>query len=190
MNLRVLIGSLALFACLSASASAATLNVVGGQLVGASGVDVLGSLYNVEFVDGTCIDLFTGCDDPSDFTFNTQAQATLASEALLDQVFLDGTYNFDSEPALTSGCYAPDDCYAETVFATDGTDWSSISADNSVVEIVDGLVLYYGALPTDMTGNPYEVFARWTPVPEPSTASLLALGLVGIAAIRRRRGAA
>jgi hypothetical protein len=33
------------------------------------------------------------------------------------------------------------------------------------------------------------VYAVWSPVPEPSTASLLALGLVGIAAARRRRAA-
>ena len=53
----------------SATASAATLNVVGGQLMGASGVDVGGILYDVEFLDGTCIDLFSGCDESADFDF-------------------------------------------------------------------------------------------------------------------------
>ncbi len=46
---------LVLVVCLSASANAATLNVVGGQLLGASNVDVGGSLYDVAFQDGTCI---------------------------------------------------------------------------------------------------------------------------------------
>jgi hypothetical protein len=36
------------------------LNVVGGQLLGASNVDVGGNLFNVQFLDGTCIDLFDG----------------------------------------------------------------------------------------------------------------------------------
>ena len=35
----------------ASSTSAAVLNVVGGQLLGASSVDVGGNLYNVEFVD-------------------------------------------------------------------------------------------------------------------------------------------
>ena len=73
---------------MSAGAGAATLNVVGGQLVGASGVDVDGTLYDVEFVDGTCVDLFNGCDESSDFMFTTEAAALMASQALLDQVLI------------------------------------------------------------------------------------------------------
>jgi hypothetical protein len=37
----------------ASNAHAATLNVVDGQLMGAFGVDVGGSLYDVEFLDGT-----------------------------------------------------------------------------------------------------------------------------------------
>ena len=39
----------------ASSAGAATLNVSGGQLLGASGVIVDGISYDVEFLDGTCI---------------------------------------------------------------------------------------------------------------------------------------
>ena len=52
--------------------------------------NVDGSLYDFEFLDGTCVALFSGCDDISDFTFSTVAAATLASQALLDQVRLNG----------------------------------------------------------------------------------------------------
>jgi hypothetical protein len=42
-----LIGAIALIVCLSASANAATLNVVGGQLLGASGVVVAALFYSL-----------------------------------------------------------------------------------------------------------------------------------------------
>jgi hypothetical protein len=46
-----------------------------------------------------------------EFAFNTLAQATLASQALLDQVFVDGESGaFDSDPALTYGCDFPFSC--------------------------------------------------------------------------------
>src|SRR5688572_27474840 len=78
------------------SAEAAVLQVSGGELTGALEVDVGGTLYNVAFVEGTCVDLFSGCDEVSDFTFTSLGGATQASQALLDQVFLDVTEgNFD-----------------------------------------------------------------------------------------------
>ena len=86
---------------MASGAQAVTLNVVGGQLMGASGVDVGGTLYNVEFLDGTCIDLYSGCDENTDFTIDSEASALLASQALLDQVFLDVSEgSFDSLPGL------------------------------------------------------------------------------------------
>ena len=71
----------------SSSAFAATLNIVGGQLMGASNVLVGGNSYDVQFIEGTCIDLYNGCDEASDFTFQTEAAAILASQALHEQVF-------------------------------------------------------------------------------------------------------
>src|SRR5262245_52041146 len=91
-------------------ASAATL-IVAGKLFGASDVDVNGTLYNVMFVDGTCIALFSGCDEASDFTFQTEADARAASQALGDQVFFNSQgpigvppIEFDTTPGLTAGC--------------------------------------------------------------------------------------
>ncbi|MAG92484.1 MAG: hypothetical protein CMJ48_01855 [Planctomycetaceae bacterium] len=102
---------------MAGGAQAATLNVVGGQLMGASNVLVDGSLYDVQFLDGSCIDLYNGCDDLSDFTFQTEASATLASQALLDQVFLDGVDGlFDADPALTNGCSDVWQCGIQTHF--------------------------------------------------------------------------
>ena len=79
--------------------------------MGASGVDVGGTLYNVEFLDGTCVDLYNGCDEASDFTFTTQAEARQANQALLDQVFLYGVLgDFDSNSGLTAHCGGSSTC--------------------------------------------------------------------------------
>ena len=74
---------------------------------------------DVESLDGTCIALFNGCDDVADFTFQMEASAILASQALLDQVFLDGVLgNFDSNPGLTNVCGASaPHCYFYTPFS-------------------------------------------------------------------------
>ena len=92
------------------------LDIQGGQLVGARDVDVGGQLFDVTFEDGTCIDVFDGCDSNSDFLFD-EADAILASNALLDQVFLNSLFpNIDSTPNLTFGCSA-DNCATFTPFA-------------------------------------------------------------------------
>lgn len=88
----------------SAPSFAATLIVDGsGQLRGAAGVDVGGTLYDVTFREGTCTALFDGCDDPSDFTFTTLTDAQAASQALLNQVFIDGPAGNFVSPSLTFG---------------------------------------------------------------------------------------
>ena len=74
---RACLGTFLVLLALASPADAATLLVNGsGILLGAEGVNVGGTLYDVEFVDGTCIALFDGCDlAADDFTFTTQAAA-------------------------------------------------------------------------------------------------------------------
>jgi hypothetical protein len=74
------------------------------ELLGATGVNVGGTLYDVDFLDGYCFTLFSGCDSESDFIFPTLATAAAASQALLDQVFVDTAEGkYDSDPTLTRG---------------------------------------------------------------------------------------
>ena len=70
----------------SSGASALTLDV-DYWLLGASDVVVGDDLYDVRFVDASCIELFTGCDSESDFVFDTLEEAAAASVALNDQVW-------------------------------------------------------------------------------------------------------
>ena len=182
-------GLLAVACCVgglaASTARAASLNVVGGQLVGASDVQVGLRTYDVTFEDGSCISLFNGCDDTSDFDFVTPAGAQLAAQALFDQVFInDPLGNFDTNPTLTSGCSDPLLCGAIIPFAHDfvSDTYDAVVGENRPV--TDTGTLDLGLQPDGLTGNS-NVFARFTVVPEPGTGLLLAAGLALLAARRR-----
>ena len=78
-----------------------------GLLTDAKGVQVGGSLFDVSFIDGTCISVFDGCDEQSDFTFDNLADAEAASQALFDQVFVvnpDNGDDYDLDAGVIAGC--------------------------------------------------------------------------------------
>lgn len=172
-------------------AHAATLEVVGGQLIGASGVEVDGAYYHVEFTDGTCIALFNGCDELSDFTFQSPTTASAAGQALLDQVFVDGPFGlFDSNPALVAGCeetscstYIPYLSIEGVVFLSSYVRNLNSPGNDSV----QGFIMGDASFNTADTGfRNFAVFAP-RPVPLPATAPLFLVALAGLALLNWRR---
>jgi hypothetical protein len=135
-----------------------------------------------------------------EFAFNTLAQATLASQALLDQVFVDGESGaFDSDPALTYGCDFPFSCLTfvpyEVYSQFGDTRVNAAVSVNYYVNFATDFVtqLQRGRFDSD-EANPGIIavnFAVFKPaatvVPEPNSFALLSFAFVGMAAIRRRK---
>ncbi len=181
----------------------ALLQVNNGVLFGATDIGVNGTLYDVTFRDGTCAQLFNGCDQNSDFPFSNPLApfsdttlAVFASQALLDQVFIDSALGlFDSDPRLINGCTSTRigfGCQASTpLFVRLGAgSLGIIAAVNFSNELSDSVPAGAGQVATD-SGNQIQVtYALWnlssttspdpTPVPAPSVVILLGLGLIGL----------
>jgi len=174
---------------LGSAAGAATLDVRGGVLYGATGVSVNGTLYDVSFVDGTCIGLFSGCDSQLDFPFSSAAAAVAASQALLEQVFLDGPLGaFDSNPTLTRGCEAAFQIGVCSVFTPVDTLVNNVLADNNSVEAFDSVRAAFTLPGEDLTPYGTVVYGVWAAaVPEPAPALLWLLGAGLIVSMARQR---
>ena len=170
-----------------------------GILTGAKGVDVGGRLLDVEFVDGTCQSVFSGCNQVSDFPPFFIDDAFNASRALLDQVLLNGPAgNFDSVVGLTRGCEGfALLCEIWTPFLQFSTPefYGAINGDDSpgFFDDVDALDFVNSTLDTSLIPAVWAVWSESTSepgvpgVPEPGTLALLALGGLVLVLTRRRR---
>jgi hypothetical protein len=162
------------------AASAAKLNIDStGQLLGADGVDVGGTLYDVEFLDGTCLEVFNGCADFL-FTFQSHEDSVLASSALANQVFGGPNANtiYDNDPSLTNGItdvglgsiFTPHGELSGRVAVTRFENYKTESFDRVGCAILNSCTIV-----ADISLTPFgnAVWASWSPViPAPTPITI------------------
>lgn len=174
------------------SSQAATLDIRGGKLFGATGVVFGGKTYDVEFVDGSCVTLYNGCDSVDDFDFADLATATLAAQALSDQVVIDVPgLSFDTDVTLTNGCTASIFCIMFIPTTLEPNDRVSGRSFSNIASFAGSDFLSFTSTnrAEDMTSNSAVVYAQFTQVPVPAALPLMlgGLALMGLVG-RRRRG--
>ena len=176
---RPFIGILML-ACLSGAGSLNAATIIrdgNGIMTGATGVDVAGASYNVEFVEGSCNSLNNNC---TDFAF-TIGNVSDAAQALADEVLYatDGSFpvgrlGLPAAAFFTAAQSADSAVTGVVVFAISQLGIPSFSG-----------MLELAELPADYdtSADPAIVYAEWTlsPVPLPAAAWLFMSAIAGLA---------
>lgn len=172
-----------------------------GQLLGAQNVSVGNQLFDVQFENGSCVLLFSGCDSIDDFVFTSIADARAASQSLLDQVLLDlPSGQFDSNSSLANGCIGgTGSCRIMTPYTpirnADGTlpvaTLLNSSATPGLIQLDFVLFPADNIAPAQHTAylSTNRTYAIWTPataVPLPSSILLFGSAIAGLAASLKR----
>jgi hypothetical protein len=198
----------AIFACvvlgISSLANAALIDVTqkivtgSGLITGVTGVVVGSDIYDVAFIDGTCIEIWNGCL-ASNFAFTNEDDALNATKALMEQAF-QGVFqgaDHDTDPDKIFGITRPNHLgNILTPFSVIKETWlhNAMLTNYNEGGSISSIYRQY-LINTDTDGN-YDslVFADWTLVelpptlaPEPSAIALFAVGLFGIGFARKRR---
>ena len=197
--MRKLIGLLMLVC--AGSVNAATAVMSGGQLIGATSIEVNGASYDVAFLDGSCNSLYNGC---TGLPFTTSSEALAASQALLDQVMIPQGISANDHYLINGIGAVWDDTNKASfggafILTPTAESWGSLLAFGSTGSSVwlPGTGLTYTAefsSPTSpflLVGIPTDqVLAVWTPaavsaVPLPAAAWLFISAIAGLAGAKR-----
>ena len=187
----------------AASAAAVLVTDGSGQIQGVNGLEVYNSVsgdlvatYDVEFVEGTCIDLYTGCDfNGDDLPF---ANAVLRNDTFDALAAFLGDID---DPTSFAGCESSVDCYVMSL--------SNINLAGAGSASGFGLYLLAGLMndlivsesfsvyrDQDTAGIPNRTWALFSPsmvveppseVPVPGALVLMLSGLAGLGVAKRRK---
>ena len=189
-NKLISIIALALLVMVGSHARAGLIfNNTNDQLLGADNVLVNGMLYDVRFMDGTCVSLYTGCDDVSDFLFQTPVTATAALQALTDMF---AATNYTPTPGVFSGCEDSKSDVCNIVNPYKRNSGNQASAERLVYRPGFRNVVFSTMFDVedDSTIAGRTNFAVWktaVKVNSPSTVAIFALGLLGLASRRFKK---
>ncbi|MBK7949567.1 MAG: hypothetical protein IPK00_12700 [Deltaproteobacteria bacterium] len=161
------------------NANAATFVLENGTILGISDVELGGAFYDVEFVDGSCIDLFSGCDGAGDFPFNDSRDERDPQSAIAAALALEALLHPPGLQILgrVAGCDVLANCEIMTPTFVEGRAvQASITFPDSGSLGTTPLLRFIDPI-DDLSQDSFEVYARWTLIPEPSVAVLVGLGL-------------
>lgn len=193
---------LCLFFAANKSVAVETISDEHNNLLGAIGVKINNQLYDVKFEDKPAEILFLNKENNYNFLFTTLEDAKAASQALLDQVLVD---QYDTHPEYTHGIDYKSCSYILTPYKAEFSEYYNhiliyiYSAVNSYAQNSPGdhTIQYSAQLeswsPTTLTdADDSLVYAVWTlntatAVPEPATALLFSVGILGITSFGRKR---
>ncbi len=161
------------------------------NILGADNIEVNGTFYQVEFIDGTCDVVFGNCD--------SKTQITLFDVAFYNVAFTQFKTMFDTDVnplrdiLPLSGTTSKPYNYAWTpIFHVSGTTYNAISIGIDLNGTSVRSPSNVGWSNSDTTVYTSEVFARWSvmeaaQVPEPSTIAMFALSILGLASSRFKK---
>lgn len=176
----------------SSGVQATTLIIDGNnKLLGADGVNVNDSFYDVRFEDNTAQAIW---GDDYHFTFNTEEQASQASLAILGSVLLPapGYADYDLDPEMTNGISYDKIGVVLTPWYFDGYLYVEAVGAYNYDDDRHNICSYNQIWLTDenLFDKDMYVWAVWSTaasVPEPTTMLLFGLGLLGISGVSRRK---
>jgi len=163
---------------------------------GATGIELSGAFYDVTFVDGSCAEVFDGCNN-SNFFFSSTDETRAATLALFDLFNSPGNEALTDNPELINGCESVHSCsihtgWFTTVFQTDGLQrvfgsYLTVYDETNLLmdHVWDGYEIALG-------NGSSSVHAVWSvasvaAVPLPAGLVLLLTSLGGLALVKSRK---
>lgn len=176
----------------SSSAAPVLQTDLGGQLIGVKNILVesggFSEVFDVSFLDGSCISLFGGCDSVVEDLTQISTHHGAANAALLVAIGA-----IADSPSLIRGCESSTDCLITTPSNINLAGGGSVSGGTLWIRSGPANDLpiseSFAALrETDLIGVADRTYAVWTSaVPVPAAVWLFGAGILGLSGFAKRK---